>query len=139
MLIHLGLYYALRFGNCVHSTFIFTFLCSILKVFWIWLYDIQYFYVIQKTKTKLHTVEWPQVIIIFYTSVSWWILIGVWVTVSFLKSLGTFLSILADLNAVVRMLSTRTLIFKSHSPCINSFVTEPIALNTIGVIVIYYQ
>ena len=50
----------------------------------------------------------------------------------------TLLSILADLNyAVVWMVSTRPVISKSSSPCINPLVTVPRAPITIGIIVTF--
>ena len=50
----------------------------------------------------------------------------------------TLLGILADLNnAVVWMVSTRPLVSKSPSPCINPLVTVPRAPITIGVIVTF--
>ena len=50
----------------------------------------------------------------------------------------TLLSILADLNkAVVWMVSTRRLTFKSSSPCTNHLMTVPRALTTIGVTVTF--
>ena len=50
----------------------------------------------------------------------------------------TLLSILADLNnAVVWMVSTRPLIFKSSSLCINPFVTVPSVPITIGITVTF--
>ena len=59
---------------------------------------------------------------VFHISVSWWSFMGVWVTASLLVS-RTLLSILADHNnAVVWIVSTRSLISKSFSPCINSLV-----------------
>ena len=50
----------------------------------------------------------------------------------------TLLSILTDLNhAVVWMVSTRLLIFKSSCPCTNHLMTVPRALITIGIIVTF--
>ena len=50
----------------------------------------------------------------------------------------TVLCILADLNnAVVWMMSTRPLIFKSSSPCTNPLVPVPSALITIGITVTF--
>ena len=51
---------------------------------------------------------------------------------------GTLLRILNDLNnAVVRMVSTRSLISKSSSLCTNPSVTVPSALITISITVIF--
>ena len=50
----------------------------------------------------------------------------------------TLLSILVDLNnAVIWMVSTRPLISKYSSPCINPLVSVPLALITIGIIVTF--
>ena len=50
----------------------------------------------------------------------------------------TFLGMLVDLNyAVVWMVSTRPVISKSSSPCINSLVTVPRTIITIGIIVTF--
>ena len=50
----------------------------------------------------------------------------------------TLLSILADLNnAVIWMVSTRPLISKSSSPCINPLMTVPRTPITIGIIVTF--
>ena len=49
----------------------------------------------------------------------------------------TLLNILADLNNVVWMVSTRPLISKSSSPCINPLVTVPRAPITIGITVTF--
>ena len=55
------------------------------------------------------------------------------------SSLRTLLSIMADLNnvVVVWMISIRTLISKSSSPCINPLVLVPRAPIIIGIIVTY--
>ena len=54
---------------------------------------------------------------VFHTSVSWWFLTALLMTAILLKSLGTLLSILADLNnTVIWMVSTRPLISKSSCP-----------------------
>ena len=78
------------------------------------------------------------IIFLIHTSVSWLFSTGVWVTTSLLKSPGTLLSILADLNnAVVWMVSTRPLNSKSTSPCTKPLVTVPSTPDTTGITVVF--
>ena len=77
MLTHVGLFYAKRFGNCVHHTFIFTFffLCScFLRVFCTQLHDIRFSYLIYNYMISnncfyliiiicLHTVIWFYIVL----------------------------------------------------------------------------
>ena len=78
---------------------------------------------------------------VFHISVSWWSFTGVWVTTSRLKSpqvSRALLSILANLNnTAVWLVSTRSLISKISSLCINPLVTVPRARIVIGITVTF--
>ena len=71
---------------------------------------------------------------VFHISVSWWSFSGDWVAASLLKSPGLFSVFWAVFNnAVVRMVSTRTLLSIPSRPFNNPLVTVSKAPVTIGI------
>ena len=74
---------------------------------------------------------------VFPSCISWWFSIEVWVTTSLLKSPGLFLVFCLIYNAVVWMVSTCPLIFRSSSLSANRLMTVVSAPITIDITVTF--